>query len=119
MCAAYLYPNNTKISLGFANCLIADYKEIPNRSLVESCALEHAVDFGKLNSCISDTGHGEDLLRDSVQRSKDTGVVFSCTVRLSDQIWCIRDSGRWKDCKGGSDPQDLIEEIKQRYKKFA
>ena len=115
LCAQSLYPNETKIALGFSTCLVSSYKEIPARSLVESCALEHAVDFDKLNKCVSDDGNGEELLRSSVLRSKEEGVTYSCTVRIDGRKWCIRDGGIWKECKGGSSINDLVTEIKRLY----
>ncbi|KAK3307564.1 uncharacterized protein B0T15DRAFT_493039 [Chaetomium strumarium] len=48
LCAQRLYPD-AKTFLGFTMCLTRDYKHIPQRSLVEDCALEHAIDFSKLN----------------------------------------------------------------------
>jgi hypothetical protein len=113
LCADYLYPNNPKISLGFTNCLITKYRDIPSRSLVQSCALEHAVDFDKLNQCISDNGHGEELLRNSVLQSKAVGVKYSCTVRVADSTWCVRDGGAWKQCEGGSKVDDLVTKVKK------
>ncbi|KAH6659222.1 hypothetical protein BKA67DRAFT_652470 [Truncatella angustata] len=70
LCAAHLYPD-PKIYLGFVMCLTRDYKEIPQRELVEDCALEHAVDFEQLNDCATkdDGGFGVSLLRNSVKRS--------------------------------------------------
>ncbi|KAI2468948.1 hypothetical protein F4781DRAFT_431921 [Annulohypoxylon bovei var. microspora] len=50
LCAHHLYPD-PKIYLGFTMCLTKDYKMIPQRELVEDCALEHAIDFEKLNEC--------------------------------------------------------------------
>ncbi|KAI2615670.1 hypothetical protein GGR54DRAFT_642150 [Hypoxylon sp. NC1633] len=50
LCAHHLYPD-PKIYLGFTMCLTRDYKLIPQRELVEDCALEHAIDFEKLNDC--------------------------------------------------------------------
>ncbi|KAI1118835.1 hypothetical protein F5Y14DRAFT_446646 [Nemania sp. NC0429] len=50
LCAHQLYPD-PKIWLGFTMCLTKDYQDIPQRELVEDCALEHAVDFEKLNEC--------------------------------------------------------------------
>lgn len=114
LCAQHLYPGNPKVSLGFSNCLISSYKEIPARSLVESCALEHAVDFGRLNDCASDYGQGEELLRASVLRSLEEGVVYSCTVRVDGAKWCIRDGGHWKECENGSSVSALIAEVKKR-----
>ena len=96
-------------------CMISSYKDIPSRSLVESCALEHAVDFDKLNACVSDNGNGEELLRQSVLRSKEEGVVYSCTVRLAGEKWCIRDGRRWKECSRGSEVKDLVKDIKEHY----
>lgn len=70
LCASNLYPD-PKIYLGFAMCLIKDYEDIPQRSLIEDCALEHAIDFDKLSDCASqdDGGFGVDMLRKSVGRS--------------------------------------------------
>ena len=114
LCAQHLYPTDAKISLGFSNCLISSYKKIPDRSLVQSCALEHAVDFAKLNHCLSDNGHGEELLRASVLRSKSEGVVYSCTVKVGGKQWCIRDGGRWRGCVNGSSVDALVAEIRDR-----
>ena len=112
MCAQSLYPDNAKISLGFSTCMISSYQKIPARTLVEACALEHAVDFEKLNQCVSDDGNGEELLRASVLRSKSEDVGFSCTTRLEGKTWCIRDSGAWKDCDHGFKVDDLVEHIR-------
>ncbi len=72
LCAATLYPD-PKIYLGFTMCLSRDYQSIPQRSLVEDCALEHGIDFEKLNDCPiqEDGGFGIGLLRDSVNRSAE------------------------------------------------
>ncbi|CAJ2502067.1 Uu.00g049200.m01.CDS01 [Anthostomella pinea] len=70
LCAHQLYPD-PKIWLGFTMCLTRDYKQIPQRELVEDCALEHAIDFDKLNDCAAkdDGAFGMGMLRSSVQRS--------------------------------------------------
>jgi hypothetical protein len=113
LCAAKLYPD-PKIYLGYANCLISNYQSIPERELVEGCALEHGVDFQRVNSCISDDGgEGVGLLRESVERSREEGVIKSCTVRVNGKIRCIRDGGRWKDCGGGSGVGDLVGDIER------
>ena len=114
LCASELYPN-AKISLGFTMCLINDYKRIPDRELVENCALEHAVSFTDLNACISEEGKGLDLLEASVHRSEDAGVKKSCTVRVAGKEFCVRDGGKWKDCAAGHEPRNLIEEINGLY----
>jgi Gamma interferon inducible lysosomal thiol reductase (GILT) len=81
LCAASLYPD-PKIYLGFAMCLSREYQQIPSRALVSDCALEHGIEFEKLNDCASrDSGaFGIGLLRDSVRRSQTLGVTKSCTV---------------------------------------
>ena len=96
--------------------MISSYKEIPERALVQNCALEHGVDFDRLNKCVSEDGHGMDMLTRSVERSRDAGVKLSCTVRLNATTRCVRDGGEWKDCKGGSDPKDLVRDVKKIYK---
>ncbi|KAI1811748.1 hypothetical protein GGS20DRAFT_85466 [Poronia punctata] len=70
LCAHHLYPD-PKIWLGFTMCLTKDYHLIPQRELVEDCALEHAVDFEKINECATrdDGAFGMAMLRDSVERS--------------------------------------------------
>lgn len=72
LCAQILYPQ-PRIYLGFTMCLSRDYHEIPNHNLVEDCALEHGIDFQKLNGCASDEdgGMGAEMLRESANRSAE------------------------------------------------
>jgi len=81
LCAASLYPD-PKIYLGFTMCLSRDYQNIPERDLVEDCALEHGIDFDKLNHCVSqgDGAYAMGMLRESVERSAEANVTKSCTV---------------------------------------
>ena len=116
LCARDLFPNNTVISLGFTTCLVLSYARIPERDLVESCALEHGIAFEALNSCVSEEGKGLDLLRASVERSQAADVKRSCTVRVAGKKWCVRDGAAWKDCDGGTEPKDLVAEVKRRFK---
>ena len=115
LCANDLFPNNPKISLGFSTCLTMSYRRIPSRDLVENCALEHGISFNDLNACISEEGKGLDLLEASVKRSEKAGVKKSCTVRVGGEQWCIMDGGKWKDCRGGHEVKDLVEEVYRRY----
>lgn len=75
LCAAHLYPD-PKIYLGFTGCLTRDYHDIPQKELVQDCALEHGLDFDSLNQCASDGDSGKGLgwLRDSVNRSMEVGT---------------------------------------------
>ncbi|KAE8150592.1 hypothetical protein BDV25DRAFT_154097 [Aspergillus avenaceus] len=111
-------------SLGFANCLISSYPEIPDRTLAQNCALQHGIDFEALNSCVSkqedETGNdslsGLALLRKSALHSAELGVSTSCTVRLDESVWCVRDSGVWKDCAHAGEASkvsELVEEIEK------
>ena len=112
LCAAHLYPD-PKIYLGFTMCLTRQYDDIPERSLIEDCALEHSIPMEKLDACI-DQDEGEfskNMLRDSFERSADAAVSKSCTVRLNDRIRCIRDDGEWKDCEEGSNATDLVADV--------
>lgn len=79
LCAEDLYPD-PKTYLGFSMCLMKDYQHIPQRSLIEDCALEHAIDFGKLDKCASkdDGAWGVEMLRNSVRRSSDVGSHCAC-----------------------------------------
>ncbi|KAF4631914.1 hypothetical protein G7Y89_g6219 [Cudoniella acicularis] len=73
LCASHLYPD-PKIYLGFTMCLTRDYQDIPQRSLVEDCALEHGIEFEKLNECASkdDGGFGmgwcHEVMHDQIGR---------------------------------------------------
>ncbi|KAI9862088.1 MAG: hypothetical protein M1813_004863 [Trichoglossum hirsutum] len=115
LCAASLYPD-PKISLGFTMCLSNDYEHIPDQDLIESCALEHSVDFSKLNHCVSrDDGYGIKLLRESMERSAEAGIKTSCTVRLNEEVRCVLDSGQWEDCGEGHEVGDLVRDIRALY----
>lgn len=72
LCAQKLYPD-PKTYLGFAMCLTRDYEHIPQRGLIEDCALEHAIDFRSLNDCATrnDGADGMSMLRGSVQRTAE------------------------------------------------
>lgn len=112
-------------SLGFANCLISDYERIPERSLVENCALEFGIDFQKLNECVSQQSDENDpdylsglaFLRESFQHSTAVGVEKSCTVRLDEKFWCIRDSKEWKEC-GDDNERSKVSSLSGEIKKL-
>ncbi|KLU86136.1 hypothetical protein MAPG_05155 [Magnaporthiopsis poae ATCC 64411] len=116
LCAAELYPD-PKTYLGFTMCISNDYRNIPKKELIEGCALEHALDLKALNECATkDNGaYGTDMLRESVQRTEKAGVSLSCTVRLADEIWCIRDGGQWSECPQGPEVEKLVAAIEKKY----
>lgn len=74
LCAQKLYPD-PKTFLGFTMCVTRQYRLIPQRTLIEDCALEHAVDFEALNKCATqdDGAFGVGMLRGSVRRSAAVG----------------------------------------------
>ncbi|OQE44290.1 hypothetical protein PENCOP_c002G07701 [Penicillium coprophilum] len=127
------YPRTPIIrSLGFANCLLNDYARIPNREFVHQCAMEHGIDFDSLNKCASqqndDPNDGNDggpplsglaLLRASATHGEQLGIKTSCTVRLDDAVWCIRDSNEWRNCARngeGSQPSTLVDQVEKLWK---
>lgn len=118
LCAADLYPD-PKIYLGFTLCMSKRYPEIPSREVVQDCALEHGISFDKLNDCASrDEGsYGMDLLRQSVRHSASVNATTSCTVRLDEKARCVRDGGKWKQCKAGSSVDDLVDDIQKLWAK--
>lgn len=77
LCAANLYPD-PKQYLGFTMCLTRDYEQIPEKDLVEDCALEHGIDFERLNACASadDGSVGMRMLRESVLRSIEVSFLL-------------------------------------------
>ncbi|EMC91781.1 hypothetical protein BAUCODRAFT_38921 [Baudoinia panamericana UAMH 10762] len=124
LCAAHLYPD-PKIYLGFTMCMSREYSDIPSRTLVEDCALEHGISMARLNQCaVDDDGAmGLDMLKASFNRTATAGVTKSCTVRLEGEVRCIRDGGEWTDCEGGSSAADLTRDVeaaaKARWEQFA
>ncbi|KAH0605593.1 uncharacterized protein H6S33_004815 [Morchella sextelata] len=116
LCAARLYPDTY---LPFSLCLLHDYARLPDQDFIESCASKHDVSFEKVNECISslDPDGGMALLAGSVDRSRRAGVTTSCTVRVEEKVWCVRDGGKWRDCDGGSGVDDLVREVEERYRK--
>ncbi|KAI5291325.1 hypothetical protein KEM54_005368 [Ascosphaera aggregata] len=128
------YPKTSVIrSLGFANCLMHSYEDIPQRELVKSCALEHGIDFEALNRCASrqiddpdepidnpDEVSGLALLKKSFRHSAKLGIDTSCTVRVDEEKWCIRNDGRWVQCgRNGKNSQvtSLVDHISALYDK--
>lgn len=39
-------------------------------------------------------------------------ILTLIQIRLQEEIRCIRDGGKWKDCPGGSTVEDLIRDIR-------
>ncbi|KAG8527427.1 uncharacterized protein KY384_007579 [Bacidia gigantensis] len=115
LCATQLFPNDVKRWLGFMTCMIMDYSDIPSRDLAQHCTLEHGISFDDLNACISEEGKGLDLLAASVKSTQKAGVTKSCTVRVADEIWCIRDGAQWKNCSDGHEPKDLVTTIEKLF----
>lgn len=44
-------------------------------------------------------------------------MTKSCTVRLNNQIYCVRDDGQWQECPGGSSVNDLVMAIERLYRR--
>lgn len=93
--------------------------------------MEHGIDFDALNHCASqqedDPGDkhqdpplsGIALLRRSALHSEKLNVATSCTVRLDESVWCVRDGGVWKDCAQGGQGSNvtvLVNEVKRLWK---
>lgn len=98
-------------------CLTREYEDIPSRNLIEDCALEHSIPINELDACIDkDEGqYSVKMLRSSFNHTRAAGVTKSCTVRLDDEIRCIRDGGEWTDCDGGSNAEDLVADVLKLY----
>lgn len=44
------------------------------------------------------------------------GVTKSCTIRLNNEIYCIRDDEQWIDCPNGPGVNDLIIAIEKLHR---
>ena len=117
LCAAKVYPD-PKTYLGFTMCLSKQYEDVPKRSLVEDCALEHGMSMSRLNACTvdEDGALSVDMLRQSFNRSATAGIHKSCTIRLNGKTRCVRDGGEWSDCEGGATAQDLANDVMKEYR---
>lgn len=100
----------------FSKCLLDNYPQVANGTFVKACADSNDVDFDAVNECAADIGPegGISLLEQSVKRSSDAGVQKSCTVRLAEEIFCVRDDNEWKDCPSGSSVEDLVGAVKSK-----
>ena len=116
LCAARQYPD-PKMYLGFTMCMSNQYEDIPNKELVEECALEHGMSFDKLNECANaESGAlGLDMLRSSFNRTSSLGIKKSCTVTVGGGVFAIRDGGEWTDLRNGSSAADLVAEVNRLY----
>ncbi|KAI1185726.1 hypothetical protein F5B17DRAFT_445491 [Nemania serpens] len=114
LCAQELYPDPRTL-VGFVECLTADFERIPDRAFYEACASENSVDLRSIDQCTAkdDGEYGRKLLLESVQHTKDVGVRISGTVRLNEEIYCIRDKGRWIDCPNGASVDNLVGAIEE------
>lgn len=43
------------------------------------------------------------------------GVKKSCTVRLNEEFYCIKDNAEWKDCPNGPGVNDLVIAVEKLY----
>ena len=116
LCAAKLYPT-PRMYLGFTMCMSNSFEDIPQKELVEECALEHGMSFDKIQACADaeDGAVGVDMLRTSFNRTSTMGVKKSCTVMVGDDVFAVRDGGEWKDAKNGTSAEALVKEINRRY----
>ncbi|KAI1163016.1 hypothetical protein F5B18DRAFT_354251 [Nemania serpens] len=114
LCAQELYPDPRTL-VGFVECLTADFERIPDRDFYEACASENSVDLRTIDQCTAkdDGAYGRKLLLESVQHTKDVGVRISGTVRLNEEIYCIRDKGQWVDCPNGASVDNLVSAIEE------
>ncbi len=42
-------------------------------------------------------------------------MTKSCTVRLNNEIYCVRDDGEWTECPSGPAVEDLVKAIDRLY----
>lgn len=45
--------------------------------------------------------------------AEKVGARISGTIRLNEEIYCIRDKGVWRDCPNGASVDDLVNAIEQ------
>lgn len=43
-------------------------------------------------------------------------MTKSCTIRLNNEIYCIRDDGDWTDCPHGPGVNDLVIQVEKLYR---
>lgn len=102
-------------TLRFVECLTNEFERIPDRAFYEECSSKHSIDLEAVDRCAARDGgaYGLKLLRESAQHTIDMGVRISGTVRLNEEIYCIRDKGKWTNCPNGAGVDDLVDAIEQ------
>jgi hypothetical protein len=60
------------------------------------------------SSVVFNPGISINYLRTNLIAIVQVGVTTSCTIRLNDEVYCVRDGGEWKDCPHGSGVNDLV-----------
>jgi hypothetical protein len=117
-CAQKMYPAGQAVP--FTQCLLDDYRHVPQERLLLRCTKENGLEFESINECASDPGEegGLELVRESFQKANELGVKRSATIRLAGEDWCIRDGGRWKECKGDDKTivEDLVRDVEKAVK---
>ncbi|KNG89387.1 GILT family thiol reductase [Aspergillus nomiae NRRL 13137] len=81
-------------ALDFNTCVLSDYERVPDKGLIED-------------------EEGLELLISSVERSIAANANASCTVRVDNKVWCIRDSYEWKCPPGRGVVENLVREIEK------
>ncbi|KAE8398831.1 hypothetical protein BDV37DRAFT_275769 [Aspergillus pseudonomiae] len=88
-------------ALDFNTCVLSDYERVPDKGLIEECA-----------DC-ANSEEGLELLISSVERSVAANANASCTVRVDNKVWCIRDNYEWKCPPGRGVVENWVREIEK------
>lgn len=109
MCAGKA-ANTDGDALGFANCVLSDYQRVSEPGMIQECAKENNINYEEVKDC-ADSDHGRRLLMKSVRHSVSAGANFSCTIRVDEKEWCIRDDYKWQCDAGHYTVSSLVKEI--------
>ena len=100
--------------LKFLQCQSRQLGNIPNNG--EQCfqeASDGKLKWSEVDTCVKSV-KGEELLRQSLQRTRAASAKKSCTMHVNGRFWCMHD-GMWYGCSDGSDEASLIKAICSRY----
>jgi hypothetical protein len=110
------YADSVADALDFNNCVLSSYERVPESKLLEECARDSDIDYGKIHECAY-AKEGLDLLYNSVEDTISAGANFSCTVQVDKELWCVRDDYEWQCGPEHYEVGELVKYIKKLSRK--
>jgi len=83
----------------FTKTVLDSYGQIPSEDLFHQACTKAQVPYSRVQDEVR--VHGRVLLVESALKTKQSQVVYSCTIHINGREWCVVDGGKQKGCEGG------------------